>query len=538
MSNMNQTKKFFLYARKSTDEPERQVLSIEAQLFELQEYARKENLHIVREFVESKTAKEPGRDIFNDMISRIEEGEAEGIVAWHPDRLARNSVDGGRVIYLIDTGKITTLKFPTFWFDSTPQGKFMLSIAFGQSKYYVDNLSENIRRGIRQKLRNGIWPAYAPLGYVNDKEKRCIAVDKSKAKLIKKAFELYASGEYPLSEIRKKINIAGLVGKKSKLLSVSNYQYMLKNPIYYGVIRYNGEIYDGKHEPIITKKLFDSVQEVMKRKSKPKGRRLKYYVYRGFFRCGECGCFITTETQKGHNYLRCTKRKNPCSQRYVREEIITSQGQEEIKKVSLSSAWVDACVEDLEKERTQKIQAESSFVLKLRNELVEIEQKLDALLDLQLGGALSQEEYIAKKTKLLNQKIDISEKITASTQKSDNRFEPLINFLKATNQAEKIALQENPEGIRDFLKKIGSNHLVRDRALSLALKKPWRVAQKWHSVSLRDTLAPAVSGKSENWRRERDSNPRCAFTHTSFPRMRLQPLGHLSIIYFRQFLIY
>ena len=209
MNNMNQTKKFFLYARKSTDEPERQVLSIEAQLFELQEYAKKEGLHIVREFVESKTAKEPGRDIFNDMISRIEEGEAEGIVAWHPDRLARNSVDGGRVIYLIDTGKITTLKFPTFWFDSTPQGKFMLSIAFGQSKYYVDNLSENIRRGIRQKLRNGIWPAYAPLGYVNDKEKRCIVVDRPKAKLIRKAFELYASGEYPLSEIRKKINIAG-----------------------------------------------------------------------------------------------------------------------------------------------------------------------------------------------------------------------------------------------------------------------------------------------------------------------------------------
>ena len=528
MSNMNQTKKFFLYARKSTDEPERQVLSIEAQLFELQEYARKEGLHIVREFVESKTAKEPGREIFNDMISRIEEGEAEGIVAWHPDRLARNSVDGGRVIYLIDTGKITTLKFPTFWFDSTPQGKFMLSIAFGQSKYYVDNLSENIRRGIRQKLRNGIWPAYAPLGYINDKEKRCIVMDKPKAKLIKKAFELYASGEYPLSEIRKRINIVGLVGKKGKLLSVSNYQYMLKNPIYYGVIRYNGEFYDGKHEPIITKKLFDTVQEVMKRKSKPKGRRLKYYVYRGFFRCGECGCFITTETQKGHNYLRCTKRKNPCSQRYVREEIITSQSKEEIKKVSLSSAWVDACVEDLEKERTEIFQAESSFVLKLRNELVEIEQKLDALLDLQLNGALSQEEYIAKKTKLLNQKIDISEKISASTQKSDNRFEPLINFLKATNQAEKIALQENPERIRDFLKKIGSNHLVRDRALSLVLKKPWRVAQKWHSLSRSYSLAPAVSGKSENWRRGRDSNPRDPCESNTLAPCPIRPLWHLS----------
>ena len=511
-NNNHQTKKFFLYARKSTDEPERQVLSIEAQLFELREYAKKEGLNIVREFVESKTAKEPGREIFNDMISRIEEGEAEGIIAWHPDRLARNSVDGGRVIYLIDTGKIATLQFPTFWFDSTPEGKFMLNIAFGQSKYYVDNLSENIRRGIRQKLRNGIWPAWAPLGYVNDKEKRCIVIDKQKAKLIKKAFELYATGEYPLSSIRKKINLAGLVGKKGKLLSVSNYQYMLKNPIYYGVIRYNGELYDGKHEPIITKKLFDTVQEVMKRKSKPKGRTLKPYVYRGFFHCGECGCFITTETQKGHNYLRCTKRKNPCSQKYTREEIITSQGQEEIKKVSLSSAWVDACVQELEKERTQTKQAEGSFVLKLRNESIEIEQKLDSLLDLQLSGALSQEEYVAKKTKLLNQKIDISEKITASTQKSDNRFEPLLNFLKATNQAEKIAAQENPERIRDFLKKIGSNFHIAERTLVCELKKPLRVAQKWHSVSLCDTPTLVHSGESQNWRRGRDSNPRTGVT--------------------------
>jgi len=252
MDNINlQTKKIFLYARKSTDEPERQVLSIEAQMFELREYAKKENLNIVREFVESKTAKEPGRDIFNDMIASIEKNEAEGILAWHPDRLARNSIDGGRIIYLVDTGKITTLKFPTFWFDPTPQGKFMLSIAFGQSKYYIDNLSENIKRGIRQKLRNGIWPAWAPLGYVNDKNARCIAVDKEKAKYIKRAFEMYSTGEYPLAQIRKIINSLGLVGKKGKMLSVSNYQYMLKNKIYYGMIEYNGELYDGKHEPII-----------------------------------------------------------------------------------------------------------------------------------------------------------------------------------------------------------------------------------------------------------------------------------------------
>jgi len=218
----NQTKKFFLYARKSTDEPERQILSIEAQLFELREYARKENLNVVKEYIESKTAKEPCREIFNEMLAGIENGEAEGILAWHPDRLARNSIDGGRIIYLVDTGKIRELKFPTFWFDPTPQGKFMLSIAFGQSKYYVDNLSENIKRGIRQKLRNGIWPAWAPLGYINDKNRRCIVVDKKKAKFIRKAFKLYSTGEYPLAEIRKIINSLGLVGKKDKVLSTSN----------------------------------------------------------------------------------------------------------------------------------------------------------------------------------------------------------------------------------------------------------------------------------------------------------------------------
>ncbi|MCD6402505.1 recombinase family protein, partial [bacterium] len=141
--------KFFLYARKSTNEPDRQVLSIEAQITELKEFAKKENLEIVDIFIESQTAKEPGRSIFNETLSRIEKGEANGILAWHPDRLARNSVDGGRIIYLLDIGKIKELKFPTFWFEPTPQGKFMLNIAFGQSKYYLDNLSENTKRGLR-----------------------------------------------------------------------------------------------------------------------------------------------------------------------------------------------------------------------------------------------------------------------------------------------------------------------------------------------------------------------------------------------------
>ena len=150
--------KFFLYARKSTDVEDKQVRSIEDQIAELRAFAKQNNLNIFEEFIEKQSAKIPGRPIFNEMIKRIEKGEANGILAWHPDRLARNSIDGGRLIFLLDTEKLTGLKFPTFWFEPTPQGKFMLSIAFGQSKYYVDSLSENTKRGLRQKVANILQP--------------------------------------------------------------------------------------------------------------------------------------------------------------------------------------------------------------------------------------------------------------------------------------------------------------------------------------------------------------------------------------------
>src|SRR3989339_732394 len=193
--------KYIAYCRKSTDEKDKQVLSIDQQIAELKEFANREHLDIAEFITEAKTAKVPGREQFAQLLKRIEKGEAQGIVSWHPDRLARNSIDGGKIIYLLDTGKLLDLKFPTFWFESTPQGKFMLNIAFGQSKYYVDNLSENVKRGNRQKLRNGVWPAKAPYGYVNNPKTRGIDIDPEKAPLIKKAFEMYSEGSRTFTDI-------------------------------------------------------------------------------------------------------------------------------------------------------------------------------------------------------------------------------------------------------------------------------------------------------------------------------------------------
>jgi len=392
--------KYFLYIRKSTDEDTKQVLSLEAQETELKELAKKEGLCVAGVFREAQTAKCPGRPIFNTMLERIEKGDAEGILAWHPDRLARNSVDGGKIIFLVDSDKIKKLKFPTFWFEPTPQGKFMLNIAFGQSKYFVDNLSENTKRGLRQKLRRGEWPGWAPIGYINDLKTHTITRDPEKFVLVKKLFKLYATEEYSLKGLQKLITSAGLFGKSGKKLSISMIQHTLKNPFYYGIMKYKEELYQASHEPMITKKLFDKCQKVMANKSRPRKQNTTIeHTFRGILNCAECGCAITSEIQRGHIYYRCTKKRVPCSQPYIREEDLVKQVNGIFQKVSLNSDWADKLIAMFEKEEKGKAQSEFSFVQNLKTEIAKNKERLEKLLDTHLDNIIDRKEYIAKNKK-------------------------------------------------------------------------------------------------------------------------------------------
>jgi site-specific DNA recombinase len=539
MNNENQTRKFFIYARKSTDSEDRQVRSINDQIAELRELAKKENLEVVDLLVEKQTAKAPGRPVFAEMLKRIEAGEAMGILAWHPDRLARNSIDGGQIIYLVDTGIIQELKFPTFWFDPTPQGKFMLSIAFGQSKYYVDNLSENIKRGHRQKLKNGLWPQMAPLGYLNNKVTKMVYVNKEKAPLLKKSFELYASGKYTLKNLRKIISDFGLVGTKGKMLSVSNFQYLLQNPFYHGLIRYNGEYFEGKHEPIISKKLFDQVQEVMKQKSKPQiVDKMKYFLYRGFFRCAECGFTITADRKikksgKQYVYYYCTK-KNPhhhCNQNvFTNEENISSQIKTELQKVSFPDDWADWMISELQKEKREKAQSSVFFAQSTKEEISKLDEKLEKLMTAYLENALSLEEYRESKNQLINQKQVLKDKINAFEQKSNNRFELATKFIQASKEAKIIALQENPVAGRDFLKKIGSNFRIAEQTLNFDFKNAWKILDNFN-LSARSAEATNLKNFNfEKLRKRRDLNPRCPCGHTGTPNQPVKPLRHASYL--------
>ncbi len=471
--------KFFLYARKSTDVEDKQVLSIEAQLTELRAYARKEGITIVKEFIERQSAKIPGRPIFNEMLKRIEKGEAQGILAWHPDRLARNSVDGGRIIFLLDTGKLQALKFPTFWFEPTPQGKFMLNIAFGQSKYYVDSLSENTKRGLRQKVRRGEYPGPAPIGYINDVRTKTIVVDRKKAKIIKAAFELYAQGDKTLEDISNFLAHHGILSRGGKRIHKDRIKFILSNPFYYGHFRYGGEIHEGKHEPIIAKKLFDKAQEVLKQRGKPQKKEKIPKAFTGLLRCGKCGMMITAEIQKGHIYYRCTKKNKAvrCSQPYIREEELDRQLSKMIQKVSLPQDWAEELLKMAEKDEKEAAQSCAAFVQEAKKKIKEINIKLQRLLDAYLDQDIDREEYRERKAKLMSEKKTLEEKIINFEQKQNDWLEPFRDWINSALQAAKIARDNDL-----FAKKIIAEEIFGSNLILAAREARGRAQNQWAAL--------------------------------------------------------
>ena len=467
-----QNQKFFLYARKSTDVEDKQVLSIEAQLTELREYAKRENIEISAEFIEKQSAKVPGRPIFNKLLNDIEKFGGS-ILAWHPDRLARNSVDGGRVIYLLDTGKLASLKFPTFWCDSTSQGKFMLNMAFGQSKYYVDSLSENTKRGLRQKVRNGDYPSQAPVGYINDSRTKSIVVDKKKSRVIRLAFERYVKGGQRLEDIANFLAKNGISTRSGKRMSKSRATFILSNPFYIGLFKYGGERHEGKYEPIISKKLFDEAQEMLKLRGQPERKPQNVpQPYCGLISCASCGMMITGEhkfkRQKNGNvheytYYRCTKKRKDfvCKESAVREEELDRQLSSLIQKVSLPKDWAEELNRLALQDYGKSAKALAVCVKEQQDAISAINIRLERLLNGYLEQDIEQEIYRAEKSKLLLRKKSLDEEMSSLSRKQNTWLEPFQNWLKVAQSLDKTASDSDLFAKKVCAKEIfGSNLLL------------------------------------------------------------------------------
>lgn len=477
---------YFLYCRKSTESEDRQILSIESQRREIERLALTwPEVRVVDVLEESKSARAPGRPVFDEMLRRLERGEADGLIAWHPDRLARNSIDGGKIIYLLDRKVLKDLRFSTFTFENNPQGKFMLSIIFGYSKYYVDSLSENVRRGNRTKVQKGWLPCFAPTGYLNDPATKTIVADPERFGILKRMWELMLTGIYSPRQI---LDIASHQwGFRTKVrkriggapLSLSAVYRLLTNSFYAGIIEWEGSTHPGKHPAMITLAQYERVQQLLGRPHRPRPQ-LYAHLYTGMMRCGSCGLTITAEHKVNrygsrYTYYHCTKRgrNGRCLEPSITVQELESQiGRflEEITPPASIEAWTVAWLDRMENSRRDEGVQQR---LSLERARIENDQQLENLTSLRLRDLITDQEFLSRRQTLQREDLALEENLKMAQQKS-SWFEPAARLFSFNRNALSWFRAGDRETKRLILEVTGSNLSLKNRIVSIDVKKPFR----------------------------------------------------------------
>ncbi len=324
---------YCLYARKSSEQDERQALSIEQQIKEMQLLADHWGIRVAEIRRESHSSKSSGtRPVFNRLIKDIQLGHFNGIVTWAPDRLSRNAGDLGILVDLMDQGKLVEIRTHGQTFTNSPNEKFLLMILGSQAKLENDNRGLNVIRGLHNKAANGWRPGVAPIGYLNNglgEEK--IIVDTLRAPIIAEMFERVAKQAYTGRDVKRWLNDIDFRSKHNKRLVLSHIYRTLKNPFYYGEFQYpktSETMHIGKHAPIISKDLFDEVQiQLAVAPKAPAGT--KEFSFTRMIKCGACKTGITAEEKlkklqsgeiRRYVYYHCGRANDlDCTQPYIRE---------------------------------------------------------------------------------------------------------------------------------------------------------------------------------------------------------------------------
>jgi len=344
--------KYCLYARKSTESEERQILSIDSQIKEMLQLAEREGLEVVEMRRESHSAKATGeRTVFNQLLNDIRLGKFNGLLTWAPDRLSRNAGDLGAIVDLMDQKLLIEIRTYGQVFTNSPNEKFLLMILGSQAKLENDNRGVNVKRGLRARAEMGLWPGLAPLGYLNQNrmDRKCqIIVDEARAPIIKQMYEKVAyekmSGRKVYNWLRYDLNF---YTRGNKPLTLSGVYRVLSNPIYYGMYEYpreSGNWYQGKHKPLVTQELFDKAQAQLTRDNIV--RENKEFAFTKLFTCGYCQSGISAEekykqlkdgTSAKYIYYGCSRaRDRNCKNKYIREEELIDELLKIMDKVNIN----------------------------------------------------------------------------------------------------------------------------------------------------------------------------------------------------------
>ncbi len=335
--------KYCLYARKSTESDEKQALSIDSQVKEMLQIAERDELDIIDIRREAHSAKDSGqRPVFNEILRDIRSGRYTGLLTWAPDRLSRNAGDLGSLVDLIDQKLLIEIRTYGQRFSNSPNEKFLLMILCSQAKLENDNKSLNVKRGLKTRVEMGLWPSRPPIGYLSEKriDRKCqVIIDEQRAPVIKQIFEKTAYEHWSERKIHSwlKFDLNFRSATSNKNLSISNIYTIVQNPFYYGYFEYpvkSGNWYKGKHEPIITKELFDEANQWLKR-GNITNRESREFAFTKLMKCGLCGSGMTAEKKykklangkiTEYTYYVCSRSKDrDCKCQYIREESVIEQ---------------------------------------------------------------------------------------------------------------------------------------------------------------------------------------------------------------------
>lgn len=425
-------KECFGYVRVSTAK-QGEGVSLEAQRDAILRFAERSGLNITQWFEEKETAAKTGRPIFTAMIKALHAGKAAGVVMHKIDRSARNFADWARIGDLADAG--IDIHFATESLDFRSRGgRLAADIQAVVAADYVRNLREEAIKGLTGRLKQGIYPFRAPIGYLDNGSGKVKTFDPVRAPLVRHTFELYATGAHSLISLRDEMARRGLRNVKGRPLTKSGIEATLANPFYCGLIRIkrSGETYAGAHDPLIPPRLFDRVQEVRVGKAGKKVTRHNH-TYRGLFNCGCCGRVMTPERQKGRVYYRC--HDPTCPTTAVRENAIEVAIMSALAEARLSDSDIEILVTRTAEWCAARRKNDRTEPTKLQ--LAQIGRRLDRLVDAVVDGLIDHPTYTRRKEALLLEKLRLEDLIARTEdQRSDadqvGRFLELAKSLTAT----------------------------------------------------------------------------------------------------------
>lgn len=344
--------RYCLYARKSSESDERQAMSIDGQIKEMLQIAKREKINIVETITESHSAKESTqRPAFNKLLDCVHQGKYNAILTWAPDRLSRNAGDLGRIVDLMDQGKLSHIKTYSQSFTNNPNEKFLLMILCSQAKLENDNRGVNVKRGLRNKCEFGIQPGLAPIGYTNVLKANRIAtveLDPVRAPIIKEIFNKVAHQGFSGRMIKKWLDDINFTTKSGCRMPLSKVYVALQNPFYYGEFQYGDKWYKGTHKTIITKTLFEKVQ--IQLQVAPRQWNKQLFPFKKICKCGSCGGSVTAEIKyrrtkanvvNSHIYYHCNRiKKYDCPEPYITEQELITQLIGHLPNIKLNTSYL------------------------------------------------------------------------------------------------------------------------------------------------------------------------------------------------------